>query len=84
MPPRHRHLRAAAAEGGGSGLSQDGAHLGLGFNEGGATVCTRMVVGRSGSDARLVPGQHVPVRVRKEERGAGGRGGGLSGKNHLC
>lgn len=34
MPPRHLHLRAAA-EGGGGGLSQDGVHLGLGFNEGG-------------------------------------------------
>lgn len=81
MPPRHHHL-CAAAEGGGGGLSQDGAHLGLGFNEGGATVCTRMVVGLSGSDARLVPGQHVSVRVRREERG--GRGGRLSGKNHHC
>lgn len=33
MLPRHHHL--TAAEGGGSGLSQDGFHLGLGFNEGG-------------------------------------------------
>lgn len=39
-------------------------------------------MGLSGSDARLVPGQHVSVRVRREERG--GRGGGLSGKNHHC
>lgn len=35
----------AAAEGGGSGLSQEGVHLGLGFNEGGVTVCSRMVMG---------------------------------------
>lgn len=40
-------------------------------------------MGLSGSDARLVPGQHVSVRVRREERR--GRGGGrLSGKNHHC
>lgn len=31
-------------------------------------------MGLSGSDARLVPGQHVSVRVRREEHG--GKGGG--------
>lgn len=67
MPPRHHHLRAAA-EGGGGGLSQDGVHLGLGFNEGGASVCAGMVVGRWGSDGRLVPGQHVSALVWKEQR----------------
>lgn len=82
MPPRHHHLRAAA-EGGGSGLSQDGAHLGLGFNEGGGNCLHSDGCGAFGK--RREARSRATRSCAGVEGGATGvGGGGLSGKNHLC